>query len=324
MARWSNRQPIVESFHGEDPNAASTRAAVFVHYDHPGKVHRYVSTYLERLKQAGYRIWFMTNARQLDEASRRAVLPMVTEIKRRDNAGLDIGAYKDGVASVLAAMKPSHLILCNDSVYGPFSDLGPILERADATCADVWGMTESYEIRYHLQSYFVLYHRAALEHPGFKRFWASLPYVAKRGWLIHHGEIAMTQSFLAMGLRTRALFPHDAIAEKVRASIQSMSAADSVDGDRPQLTQRELQRRHFLQNIDSATNDGTPLNPTHFFWDILIRDLGFPFIKRDLLQFNPAGVPTIVDWRTLIASVSSYDTEQIREHLRPRLRGRVI
>ena len=82
--------------------------------------------------------------------------------------------------------------------------------------------------------------------------------------------------------------------------------------------------RAYHGHISRAMDAGIPLNPTHFCWDILIADLGFPFIKRDLLQFNRVKIPTIADWRRVIGKASSYDTDLIRRHLIQRLRGRVV
>ena len=47
-------------------------------------------------------------------------------------------------------------------------------------------------------------------------------------------------------------------------------------------------------------------------------------IKRDLLQFNPAGIPKVAEWRHVIGRVSTYDIDRIRSHLVQRLRGRVV
>ncbi len=32
--------------------------------------------------------------------------------------------------------------------------------------------------------------------------------------------------------------------------------------------------------------------PTHYFWDDLVTVFSCPFIKRDLLEKNPVGIPT--------------------------------
>ena len=69
-------------------------------------------------------------------------------------------ATANDVASLgLPAADTECLVIANDSVYGPFGPLGPLLSRMDFGAADAWGMTETWQIRYHLQSYFVAFGR---------------------------------------------------------------------------------------------------------------------------------------------------------------------
>ena len=73
-----------------------------------------------------------------------------------------------------------------------------------------------------------------------------------------------------------------------------------------------------------AVNHGLPLNITHFFWDYLIADLGCPFLKRELLAFNPMGVPFLHQWQNVIERTTDYDTDLIARHLEATIRDRAI
>jgi hypothetical protein len=55
-------------------------------------------------------------------------------------------------------------------------------------------------------------------------------------------------------------------------------------------------------------------------WDRLITVLGCPFIKRELLLYNPLKVTHVSRWRDVIRGVSGYDTELIARHLRTQVR----
>ena len=57
---------------------------------------------------------------------------------------------------------------------------------------------------------------------------------------------------------------------------------------------------------------GQPVNATHFFWDTLIRDFRFPFLKKELLLLNPMSVPNLGDISGLLAH-SDFAWEAIRE-----------
>ncbi len=314
-------KPILETIRGDDPNAGSDRIAVFVHYDGKGQVDDYVVTYLQGLNAAGFRIWFMSNTPRLGPESLARVTPLVARVHRRNNFGFDFGAYKDGILSVFETDTPRQLVLCNDSVYGPLQPLATVLALATSEGADAWGMTESYEIRYHLQSYFMLFNKRAIEHPSFLKFWREAPYVDARGWLIHHGEIGLSQALIGAGLNMRALFPIDELRLHLANRIAKFENADPAENKPSTIGQRA---QEFREHIAGSVESGIPLNPTHFFWDVLIEDCKFPFIKRDLLQLNPAGVAGLIHWRQTIKRVSGYDVELIRRHLNPRLKNRII
>ncbi len=45
---------------------------------------------------------------------------------------------------------------------------------------------------------------------------------------------------------------------------------------------------------------GTPLNPTHALWRELVEELGFPFLKTDLLLANPDRISDLEAWPMLV------------------------
>ncbi len=318
--RW-NASTVLKTMPGQDPHSASTRCAVFVHYDRQGLIHDYVLSYLKGLNDVGCRIWFVSNAPRLEPQEIAKITPLVAKLIHRNNYGLDMGGYKDGILDVLKTESPKQLIVCNDSVYGPLQPLAPLLEKARPEDADVWGMTESYEFLYHLQSYFLVFNQRAIENPAFRKYWQSVPYVDARGWLIHHGEIAISQHMLRAGAKLRAIFSTDEIIVKLQHQLDTLMQADYGQEHVGHRIDRTLK---FKQSLAGNVDIGTPLNPTHFFWDVLISEMRFPFLKRDLLQFNPARVPGLASWRRVIEGVSRYDVEEIRNHLLPRLKNRSI
>jgi hypothetical protein len=316
-----NARTVVDTRKGGDPNRDSGRVAVFVHFDRQGRIDDHVVAYLDSLRAAGFRIWLMSNSPPHSPEAIEKVEPLVSWIHRRNNYGFDFGAYKDGVLSVLEAGEPNELLLCNDSVYGPFRPLSEVLKGATAETGDIWGMTESFEMVYHLQSYFLLFHRRAIQHRAFVNFWKDAPYVDARGWLIHHGELAITQGMLKAGLNVRALFPTEVIGETVRRKVEALEA---LQNGRPSKRRPLSKVDSYRFTLSAELDNGMPLNPTHFFWDILIEDMGYPFIKRDLLQLNPARVPGLSNWRKVIGDETGYDVDLIRRHLLLRMKNRSI
>lgn len=303
---WRRHSLIRETLPGDDLQHASRQAAVYVHFDRDGLVHDYVVHQLRELAAAGFRTTFVTNSPSFPSESRTRVAPHCRAMLWRYNTGYDFGAYKDGIAAIDDLQSLDGLVLMNDSVYGPFWSLAETLAAVDRRRADFWGIVDSWELRYHIQSFFLLLTPAALRSKAFAAFWQAMPYVNNKGWVIRNGEVGLSQALARQGLRGRVLAPYWAVAETMKDRLADLGSR--------QLDPDEIRSLRFVQSI---LLQGRPINAMHFFWDVLITDYKCPFIKRELLQSNPAKLPTSA-WRELIGSASAYDVAMIDDHLKSR------
>lgn len=306
---------VQERWDGRVPLAGARRVVVFVHYDRQGVVHDFVWHYLRQLHALGFAIVFSSNSPRLADSQIEPLRDICALILRRDNVGYDFGAYKEGIAAVPDRTALDMLLLANDSVYGPLHHLAGLLERMDPEDADVWGASDSWEFSFHLQSYFLLFHKAALASPAFGAFWDRLRYVQSKTWIIRKYEIGLTRALRRAGLRCRAAFPYrQAATALIEAVVERNIAGDGIDPV----------RKSFIQQVFRTINAGVPLNGTHFFWDYLIAQMDFPFLKRDLLQKNPARIPLLNYWERVVKQSSDYDTELILRHLELSLKNRSV
>src|SRR5947209_1819692 len=218
--------PTVRSLRSAaDPVADSKLEAVYVHYDRYGVVHDFVLTQLRALVEAGFRVTFVTNSPKFEDRAFDLVAPMCRQVLWRWNAGYDFGGYKDGLKAVGALDGVQQLIIMNDSVYGPFWSLRELLARISPEIFDVWGITDSWEHAYHVQSYFMLFFRPALQSEGFKSFWERLPYCSDKPWIIKHGEVKLTQVLTRQKLRSGVLCPYWDVVELVNKRLDESDAA---------------------------------------------------------------------------------------------------
>jgi hypothetical protein len=246
-------------------------------------------------RQAGFRTTLISNAEHFSEASAALAAPLVRETLVRRNIGYDFGAWRDGLADLVPLDGVEQLLLCNDSVYGPFAPLASLLSRADPAAADVWGMTEGRNHGPHLQSYWLLFHGKAITHPAFKRFWRTLPYINDKFAVVEAGELGLSRQLRAAGLRLNALFSYP----EAEAAFRAQASPDSPVADA----------------ILDALDRGWPMNPSHHFWRVLIAELGLPFIKRELLTLNPAGMDDLADWEHVVQARFGVAPLAAREHL---------
>jgi len=306
---------IEERWTGINDGQLDGKVCVFVHFDRKGEVHDFVMHYLRALRLAGFSIVFVSNAPKLKPAALQKVKSLSSLILRRANIGYDFGGYKDGISAIPNLEKLEMLLLANDSVYGPFTSLAAILERTRTTRAQFWGLTDCWDKAYHLQSYFLLFGPEVLNHEAFQSFWRKVRYVNSKSYVIRKYEVGLSQNLTQAGLRGAAFFSSREASHAVTNAVRNGALADeAMDG----------QRKRYLAMLNEALERGAPLNVSHYLWDYLIVKMGYPFIKRELLQKNPVFIPHLAHWQEVIGSVSDYDTDLIVRHLEVTLRNRLI
>ncbi|MGQ9367373.1 rhamnan synthesis F family protein [Azospirillum sp. ST 5-10] len=292
------------------------RVAVFVHYDRHGVVDDYVFYYLRSIVDAGFRIVLVSNSRAIRLPDLERLKSLCALILVRDNVGLDFAAYKDGIAAIPDLRSLDALILANDSVYGPIHDLGRMIEKMDSGVADVWGATDSWEISFHLQSYFLLLHHKALASESFAAFWRTVRCVQSKTWAVRRYEVGLTRHLQRGGFRCRALFRYREIATRITDTVLDQRLLDDDNLDHA--------RKAYLGRVLSCLLSGIPLNGSHYFWDVMIANMEFPFIKRDLLHKNPVRIPFLGHWELLVRQNSAYDPDLILRHLERSLKNRSV
>ncbi len=217
-----------------------------------------------------------------------------TILKR--NIGYDFGSYAVGVFAARDSLPElDELIFVNDSVVPVTADLGRVIDRFREIDADAVGCTDSFQHQYHLQSYLIWFGRRICRSGVLPRFMADYSFSSIKDVVIKEGEIGLSVRLRAEGFRVAALFGYQALASTwVRRYTETMQQVDDLPGTLRDAAPSSF-KKSLLGQLDVMMNsilNGIPLNPTHFFWDTLIEDFGFPFVKRELAISNPCNVPT--------------------------------
>ena len=174
---------------------------VFVGFDSESKLHEYVLYYLKELKKY-FDIYFITTAEnmQKDRGAIYKLQKLCKAIIVRKNEGYDFGSWKLGIERYYSEIKDyDGLLLANDSVYGPLFDLKAFIKKFERSQADIFGMTDSNEIGYHLQSYFVMYKKQVINDEVFKRFWANVSIQGCKWDVIKKYEIGFSHQLIHCG-----------------------------------------------------------------------------------------------------------------------------
>jgi glycosyltransferase involved in cell wall biosynthesis len=186
---------------------SSDSICVFAHYDSSGDVAPYV-LYLLKAISAHFEIVFVSTAPKLSGNSLKELSSVCSTVILRENVGYDFGSWKAGLEHLDYKTEAcSRLLLANDSSFGPIFDLEVVLDKWNKSGADVFGITDSYEIRYHLQSYFMLFGTAVTKSPEFKEFWRNIRRIEDKSSLIQEYEIGLSQKLLSLGMCLDCLAP---------------------------------------------------------------------------------------------------------------------
>ncbi|MSP25896.1 MAG: hypothetical protein EXR75_12200 [Myxococcales bacterium] len=260
------------------------RLGIFAHYDGDGDVKRYILEHMKALAVHCERVVFVSTGELGANALAKAA-EVADEVLCRPNVGFDFGSWK----SVLDRIDLSawdEVVLTNSSVFGPIGDgLDKAFARMEGEAVDFWGMTDNFEIQWHLQSYFLVFRRTALASEAFRQFWASvLPYKNKNQ-IIRSYEVGMTNFLQESGLRCSALVP-----------AQSMFPGGLLSS---------LYKKRWRRNP-------TCFNPERLF------ELGMPYVKVELLRDNPLEIRLGPIKRRMRAAGFDFDLVEFDRPKKPR------
>lgn len=276
LIKLFSANPRVAERHLFSQNSGKTRLCVFASFSKMSEVEDYVFANLEALRDFGFDIAFVTTANRIQNADLERLARLCMCVMRRENTGYDFGSWKAGILhSGIDLKKYDQLLLTNDSYYGP---LFPWQQALAVAKTDLYGITDSHGIAYHLMSYFVLYNKNILHSPEFLRAWQDvrmIPTILKT-LVIYAYEVGMSQKFQQAGFSISAY-----CAEK-------------------ELFERLPQHAHlFNQTII-----------VHRFWRELIELMHCPILKVDTFWRVFQGDTA---WQTVLKE-TGYDTQLIERH----------
>lgn len=168
----------------------TSRQAIYVYHDSDGILREHACIYLEGLKEVASDVLLVANG-GLWEESRQKLGKMGVRCLVRENEGWDFSAWKAGLEACNwwdGMTYFNELILCNCSCYGPFFRFADMFSRMEARNCDFWGINRqpaapgkfvgerghTFPMLGHIQSYFYVFRRTALESSAFRQWWSDL------------------------------------------------------------------------------------------------------------------------------------------------------
>lgn len=263
----------------KDAIREAKRLCFFSHFDADGMIDDYVLHYLRELRDAGFIVVFVTTA-NLTPGEVRRIDGLCAAVMERENFGLDFGGWIEGLAC-FPDMQADLLLLCNDSVYGPFWSLSEFIAELTSVPADFYGAVRSLEPVSFLHSWFLLLRPSAYRSAPFRSLMRQpiTPEMTKLE-IIAKFEEALTPLLVKAGLRYHVGFDPEKMG--------------------PVLAK-------------------TPVNAAFTLWRELLAERLVPFVKIGLLRDRPPTVRGLKRWRDTLAGFDPALADIVSRNLMRRL-----
>lgn len=199
------------------------KVAILAHWDPDQHVAPYVLHYAAAINRLGYQVILASAAApRLDGAGRH-----FAAVVYRTCQGYDFTSWKAALQSFPALYQCEELLLVNDSVFAPISDLAPLCADMAAVDCDFWGVLESHAIHPHLQSWWLIFRKNTLAHPAFKAFWEQVRPVREKSEAVRQ-ETRLGAWLQQHGLRGASRFPQSCFRAGARRLNPSHYAWDKL------------------------------------------------------------------------------------------------
>lgn len=153
--------------YGSKNNFFNDQVVLLAHWDPENIVDPYVLHMASHLKQLGKKV-ILCSAAPLTAMPQYA--DCLDAIICRTCQGYDFTSWKAAFEAFPSLYEAQEITLCNDSVFAPIGSYISMYHTMSTIVCDFWGMTFSYEVMPHMQSFHIVLRKKALQHPAFKKF----------------------------------------------------------------------------------------------------------------------------------------------------------
>ncbi|MBC8552896.1 MAG: hypothetical protein H8D23_25000, partial [Candidatus Brocadiales bacterium] len=209
----SSSDLIIHDIEGNITPRTKKRLCIFAHYDRDQVIDDYVIILLKNLHDIDCEIIFVSTSESLRSEHAEKIKGFCSRIIIRKNVGYDFGSWKTGLEACHDTSHYEQIILTNDSVYGPLSDLPAIFSQMEKSNCDIWGLTDSFEKSYHLQSYFLVFQQKAFLSSYFRDFWKKFIFIEKtnKQFIINTYEVGLSRKALRAGMKLGVFCPYQTL-----------------------------------------------------------------------------------------------------------------
>jgi GT2 family glycosyltransferase len=153
-------------------------------------------------------------------------------ILRKPNFGYDFGSWSVALQAIPEIKLADEVILMNDSLIGPFSNLTKILEAMKNSSFDITGLTDSLEFSHHIQSYMMHFKNDSLRDQAIWSFWRNVKDLGERDSVIRSYELGLSRLAVENGFYIGAMFPFNITPDR-RGASSKLNALSLIESGFP-------------------------------------------------------------------------------------------
>lgn len=244
-------------------------AVVIAHYDPDGHVPLDLLNMISALQKRSDEIVFVSTNINKESA---LIVEKMCNLIIRENFGYDFWSYKVGIESILNKKSLDSILLINSSViyFNPDKLINEFFEDSPDSPA-LYGLTESYQIEQHIQSFWIEFcTNELINSKAFDVWWSELLPISEQLEVIKKYEIGMSNYFKNLGVNLKALYTRSP-GDQLLAASRSI-ADDHYDVN---LDQKLIDTGSFSLPLELAKK----INPTSILWDVILESYDWIKVK---------------------------------------------
>ena len=244
-------------------------AVVIAHYDPDGHVPLDLLNMISALQKRSDEIVFVSTNINKESA---LIVEKMCNLIVRENFGYDFWSYKVGIESILNKKSLDSILLINSSViyFNPDKLINKFFEDSP-DCPALYGLTESYQIEQHVQSFWIEFcTNELINSKAFDIWWSELVPISEQLEVIKKYEIGMSKYFKNLGVNLKALYKRSP-EDQLFAACRSI-ADDHYDVN---LDKKLIETGNFSLPLELAKK----INPTSILWDVILENYDWIKVK---------------------------------------------
>jgi hypothetical protein len=185
----------------------ASRIAVLAHWSDNPTVSKSVNALIDELLLNSYEVVLVSACESQEKLKFENNQQEKITVLRKPNYGYDFGSWSVAVSFFPQIMSADEVLILNDSNAGPFGPIKEILDKMSESPYDITGITDSLQIRYHIQSYMMHFKNGALMDEAVSKFWREIYSQDEKMGVIQAYELGLSSRAQSNGLYVGAIFP---------------------------------------------------------------------------------------------------------------------